>query len=95
MANPSVNSGQAAMGSDPLQPAALTAIGHWLLVIGNCGSTGLATGRSTQRPSTGGSTKVAVIKLKELAQARRPRPVQAGRLRSVAGPGGACLRAAA
>jgi hypothetical protein len=33
----------------PLQQAALAAIGHWLLVIGNCGSTNLTTGGSTQR----------------------------------------------
>jgi hypothetical protein len=83
IAHPSMNSGQAPMGSDPvqltpLQQAALTAIGHWLLVIGHCGSTKRTIGRSTQL-ITGDPKKMA----------------QAGRLRSNAGSGGACLPIAA
>jgi hypothetical protein len=61
----------------PLQQAALSAIGHWLFVIGNCGSTKL---------TAGGSTTLATGDFKSMAQARRQRRVQAGRLRSKAGP---------
>jgi hypothetical protein len=86
MPEPVAETSQGVKGADalnqltPLQQAALTAIGIWLLVIGHCGSTKLTTGGSAHL-TTG--------------EFEKQRLVQAGRLRYLAGPGGACVRAAA